>query len=268
MTSKSKALIKAFFETGDRPTESQFIDFIDSYVDKSGPIGNIETEASAGQTGFAFVSGMRGEIYNTNQAREAMGITVYTTANVTPAVLTLVATTAEATAGLSESTLMTPALTAAVARGIVATASDTTFGTTRYATTAESQSGALVDRSLTPSTFKGAIGFAKFYESPQQAITAAGLLTLAHGLGRIPILVKYVLQCTTAELGYSIGDELTEILPGFNTSNTGVSIVPDATNLNIRYGALGAVFVILRKDTGVAASMTPASWRLVARAWA
>jgi hypothetical protein len=268
MTSKSKDLIKAFFETGDKPTEAQFIDLIDSYVDKSGPMGQIETVASAGQTGFAFVSGMRGEIYNNNQAREAMGITVYTTANAAPAVLSLIATTAEATAGLSESTLMTPALTAAVTRGIVATATDTTFGITKYATTADSQGGSVVDRALTPSSFKGAIGFAKYYESTQQVLTASGLLTLPHSLGRIPILVKYVLQCTTAEFGYSIGDEATEILPGYNSSNTGVSIVPDATNISVRYGAGAQVFVVLRKDTGVVTNITPASWRLVIRAWA
>lgn len=80
MTSKTKDEIKAFFETGDKPTEAQFIDFIDSYVDKSGPIGVIETIASGGTSGFARVSGGTGEVLTDAQTRTALNITVYTTA--------------------------------------------------------------------------------------------------------------------------------------------------------------------------------------------
>lgn len=82
MTSKSKDLIKAFFETGDRPSESQFIDLIDSYVDRSGPIGTIEALASAGSQGFAFTSAGSGKINNAANARTFLGMTVYTTAQV------------------------------------------------------------------------------------------------------------------------------------------------------------------------------------------
>lgn len=98
MTAKTKAQIKAFFETGDKPTESQFIDFIDSYVDKSGPMGQIETAASAGNTGFAFCSGGRGEVLGLGAARDAMGITVYTTAMVTQLLGSSFLTTAGASA--------------------------------------------------------------------------------------------------------------------------------------------------------------------------
>lgn len=94
MTSKSKDSIKAFFETGDKPTEAQFIDLIDSYVDKSGSIGDIETAASAGTTGFCFVSARDGGILTTAQAQSRLGVTI--------------ATTAQATAGTSDAVLMTP----------------------------------------------------------------------------------------------------------------------------------------------------------------
>jgi hypothetical protein len=110
------------------------------------------------------------------------------------------------------------------------------------------------------------IGFSKFYESPQQTITSAGALTLAHGLGRKPVLVKYVLQCTSAEGGYSIGDELTE--PQSDAANRGVSIVPDATNINIRFGSAASTFFAVRKSDGVSVSLVNASWRFVVRAWA
>lgn len=52
MTAQSKTTIKSYFETGDRPTQSQFIDFIDSYVDTLSVAGNIAALASAGGTGF------------------------------------------------------------------------------------------------------------------------------------------------------------------------------------------------------------------------
>lgn len=107
------------------------------------------------------------------------------------------------------------------------------------------------------------------FESAQQAITAGGALTLAHGLSVKPKLYFAVLQCVTAAGGYSIGDE---VLPNQSSneagSNVGLSVVPDATNINIRYGSGAAVFQITRKDTGAFLNITPANWKLVARAWA
>ncbi|UVK37631.1 hypothetical protein LHFGNBLO_004696 [Mesorhizobium sp. AR10] len=107
------------------------------------------------------------------------------------------------------------------------------------------------------------------YESPQQTIAAAGALTLAHGLGAKPKLCLAVLQCTTAEIGYSIGDEVF-ISPshhGEGGLSRGLSIVPDATNINIRYASANPTFIVIRKDTGVTAVATNANWRLVIRAW-
>lgn len=139
---KTKAQIKAFFETGDTPTEAQFIDLIDSYVDKSGPLGQIETAASGGVTGIAFCSGGVGEIIGAAQGRNFLGITVYTTAGVeaviggsvfgtaaaiaacsgvytttaeasaaaNDAIAARIATTAQASAQTSNTVLMTPIL--------------------------------------------------------------------------------------------------------------------------------------------------------------
>ena len=115
-----------------------------------------------------------------------------------------------------------------------------------------------------------AIPFGKSFESAQQTITAAGSLTLAHSLGTTPKLFQAFLQNTTGELGYSIGDEVA-INPATNAAsgtNTGTSLVPDATNINVRFGSGGAVFVIINKTTGASANITPASWALVVRAWA
>jgi hypothetical protein len=102
MAAKTKDQIKDFFETGDQPTEAHFIDTIDSWVDKMGPIGEIETAASAGNTGFAYCSGGNGEIVSPNNARDLMGITVFTTALVTQIISGTSITTAAASAAASE----------------------------------------------------------------------------------------------------------------------------------------------------------------------
>jgi len=51
MTASPKSTIKQYFMTGDRPTEGQFSDLIDSYVDTLSVAGNIVSLASAGGTG-------------------------------------------------------------------------------------------------------------------------------------------------------------------------------------------------------------------------
>ena len=108
MTAKSKTDIKAFFETGDKPTQAQFIDTIDSWVDAAGPIGTIEAAASAGTVGLAAFTGGVGSISSYDAARNSMGVTVYTTALSAGVITGLIATTAQATAATSNSTLMTP----------------------------------------------------------------------------------------------------------------------------------------------------------------
>ncbi|MER9625052.1 MULTISPECIES: pyocin knob domain-containing protein [unclassified Mesorhizobium] len=108
-----------------------------------------------------------------------------------------------------------------------------------------------------------------FYESPQQTITAGGLLTLAHGLAAKPKLYLPFLQCTTADQGYAIGDELA-VNPNFSAtdpSGRGLSIVPTATSLLVRIGNDSFAYTIIRKDTGGVGGITNASWKLVMRAW-
>ncbi|WP_460221965.1 phage terminase large subunit family protein [Mesorhizobium sp. W016] len=110
----------------------------------------------------------------------------------------------------------------------------------------------------------------KFYESAQQTITSGGSLTLAHGLGVKPKNYLAFLQCTTAEGGYSIGDEEPVSIGSHEAStNRGLSVVPDATNMVVRFGSQASSAVqITRKDTGGFLNITNASWRLVIRAWA
>lgn len=114
------------------------------------------------------------------------------------------------------------------------------------------------------------IPFTKVFESAQQTITAAGSLTLAHGLGVKPKLYQAYIVCQTAEGGYSIGDEVI-VDPGWTADASigrGLSIVPDATNLNIRFGNNSQNFILVNKTTGANFNITNANWKLVIRAWA
>jgi hypothetical protein len=120
---------------------------------------------------------------------------------------------------------------------------------------------------ISDSYFSKQINSGKFYESPQQIITSAGTLTLKHGLKAKPNNVIFVLQCTSSEFGYSPGDELTETVPGYNNLSRGISIVPDSTNINIRYGSSASTFVGISRVDGTASALTNTSWRLVVRAW-
>jgi hypothetical protein len=106
-----------------------------------------------------------------------------------------------------------------------------------------------------------------YHQTADQAITSAGALTLAHGLGRTPILVQAWLKCLTAELGYSVND-LVPMLPMGSGANTGCSVVPDATNLNVRYGSSAVIFQVTHKTTGATSNIVPANWAFFLRVWA
>lgn len=111
--------------------------------------------------------------------------------------------------------------------------------------------------------------FTKSYTSTNQTITAGGALTLAHSLGAMPTLVQARIKCTTADLGYSIGDEvIVNPGPSYVSSSTGLSLVVDATNIVVRFGSSAGAMSVVRKDTGALAIITAASWAAIFKAWA
>ena len=107
------------------------------------------------------------------------------------------------------------------------------------------------------------------YESAPQTITSTGALTLAHGLGVEPNWVTATLECTLGEFGYNIGDRLAVSVLNNNSAtsgNKGQAIVPDATNLNVRYGSNGSVYDIIHFTNGASSAITNSSWRAIFRA--
>lgn len=107
--------------------------------------------------------------------------------------------------------------------------------------------------------------FSAYYDSGEQTITAAGTLTLAHGLGGVPKGCQAFLKCVTGEGNYSAG-HIILVSPDAASNERGVQIrTDDATNLILRYGLAG--WEILNATTGGIFGITPANWRLIVRAW-
>lgn len=104
----------------------------------------------------------------------------------------------------------------------------------------------------------------KRFVSSNQAITSAGTLTIAHGLGITPYRVDPFLYCETAEYGFSIGDVITASTSEYSrgVAGRGMAITWDSTNIYVRYGNSAQVFEVVRKDTGASVALTNANWKL------
>lgn len=108
------------------------------------------------------------------------------------------------------------------------------------------------------------------FTSSNQTITDGTEVTIAHGLGAVPTKLQAHLICTTAEFGYSIDDI---VLHGFyfngpSSNNRGVTLVADATNCYLVYGADGVA--IMRRSPGGQigenTAITNGSWAAVVTA--
>lgn len=105
-----------------------------------------------------------------------------------------------------------------------------------------------------------------YFISADQTITAAGALTLAHGMPAAPTSVWAALVCQTGEHGYTAGDVVFTSSYENNDAgavNRGHIVVADATNLNVRFGsASNSVYTLLDKSTGTGSLITNANWKV------
>lgn len=110
------------------------------------------------------------------------------------------------------------------------------------------------------------------FQSAQQTITAAGILTLAHGLPSQPTLYTAVLVCTDAggEHGYAQNDEAgpaTQMISRGGVVARGCTLVPDATNVKVYFGDDASTFDVINKADGTPELITNSKWKLIVRAW-
>ena len=78
--------------------------------------------------------------------------------------------------------------------------------------------------------------------------------TQAHGLGVIPAVFGYEMECLTADVGYAVGDKIRNPPSSFP-----VSFYADATYTNL---LIGSNIAVVRKDDTLNGIITPGSWKI------
>lgn len=102
------------------------------------------------------------------------------------------------------------------------------------------------------------------FTSSQQSITSAGSLTIAHSLSAIPNYVAIKLHCITGEHGYTTGNEFfTNPSVLDNVNSAGLVVVPDAINLNVRYGSNATPIIVANFSTGSTTALTNVNWSTI-----
>lgn len=134
-------------------------------------------------------------------------------------------------------------------------------------TTGAQQSVASVGTSGQLLTSNGAGALPSFQDPPSgsvftsaaQNIVNNGTFTVSHGLGSRPDIVQVYYKCTTADLGYSVGDELLlDFLMNDTTSSRGTIVIPSSSSVYVRF-SLNALR-IPNKGTGVVNTMDINDW--------
>lgn len=109
----------------------------------------------------------------------------------------------------------------------------------------------------------------KSFVSSQQSITAAGSLTIAHGLGVVPQFITAELVCLTNDQDFAAG-EIIQFPIGANFSTgQGMAVRKDSTvSIFVRFGSATNTFSYVENATGTTVNLTNANWALVLRAYA
>ncbi|MCP4900052.1 MAG: hypothetical protein GY906_24040 [bacterium] len=111
----------------------------------------------------------------------------------------------------------------------------------------------------------GVLDFGADFTSGELAIGGVDALTTsAHGLGVVPSLFTATARCDSADGNFAENDEIPATTMR-GTSDAGVSIYADATNVYIAEGTTG--LSVLDRTTFNAVILTAANWKWVVRAW-
>lgn len=98
------------------------------------------------------------------------------------------------------------------------------------------------------------------FASSAQAWTNVG--SVSHTLGQQPRLVQVVARCTSADVGYAIGDEV-DILSFYAANSVNGAVGADASSI---FWAVSPSN-LLNKATGAAGTPNTTRWNIIARAW-
>jgi hypothetical protein len=107
--------------------------------------------------------------------------------------------------------------------------------------------------------------FTPTFTSSDQTVTFSSTLNVAHGLGQKPSLVMVTFKNATAELNYSVGDEIPFTGPSTGAATvSGPTAVFDTTNVTI---VLQGSVRVPNKTTQTDSAITATNWKIVVRAW-
>lgn len=91
----------------------------------------------------------------------------------------------------------------------------------------------------------------------EYTITSGMAFTINHGLAKAPKQVWLSLKCTTAELGYAVGDTVTL------TASAAVSVAYNNTQIKVVFATLPS---IVNYSSQAITAITNTSWNLVVKA--
>lgn len=104
------------------------------------------------------------------------------------------------------------------------------------------------------------------FESGEQSVptTTFASNTLTHGGSRVPDVCRLVLRCKTAELGYSVGDEVDVTLHNHTMTDRAFNVWHSTTQTGyVWITGLNVAPSISHKTTGTMTTVTAANWRVV-----
>ncbi len=119
----------------------------------------------------------------------------------------------------------------------------------------------------TGGVFKYSAGIgAPDFTSSEQTLTTSTTLSVAHSLGALPSLVSVRLKCKTADIGYSVDEELevSDIQGSEDQKKMGFSVSSDTTNVHV---ITGSPLRIINKSTHNFGTITAGNWKWIVRAW-
>ena len=96
------------------------------------------------------------------------------------------------------------------------------------------------------------------FTSALQSLTINVTTTLAHLLGVAPRNVQFVLECTIADLNYSVGDRV--YVDSHMVVSAGMTTLVDATNVTVIAEDTQIVFNVNDKSTRASTAITKGSW--------
>lgn len=270
MTALTPAVLKTYFETNDKPTQSQFADLIDSSINQVvSAAQRIQSDVSAlgsldlpnnGMT----IGGPMGGNKGAGTVNVASNFFINGTAIGTPSGSGTVNVGVTNQLAYYPSSSNSVSGTNGIPNGTTATTQTALDNSTKIATTAYTDAAVAV---------LSVPIFTKSFISSQQTLTSGGTLTLPHSLGGKPLFITTTLVCQSSENGFSTGDELTinlgSPISATGSVNTGGSVTWDITNVYVTFTSQSTIFSnMTNKSNGGRADLTNGNWKLVIRAFA